>query len=207
MIICSYIWYILSVNKSKKCTTEQKLIAAAIVTASQHGLSNFSVKQAADCAGVSEALYYKYFGNRNSLIQKCAEHIEIMYCRWLRVIAEEYHENLEKEEQRYRLWSVYISFLIENGNSTVFAYEFLYSRSLDSGILKRIDNDVCEVPLVQKLREVCTGLDDLQFEVRRKTLRLLALDYAVAVVWGRVSDSPRARQSLWNTMRHGNEKS
>lgn len=187
--------------KSTKNSTRERLLQAAVTVSAEKGFEQFTVKQVAEYAEVSEALIYKYFVSRSGLIKACILFVQQRYRRRLADLLP-YIASAENRKSWFHVWSRYIDMLIENNENTVFSFEYITSRNSDNNELAEIDRSFSSEPAIVNLRSQCIDMDDREFRVFREVLRTAALNYAIGVVWGRIQDSEASRRAVWDTFRH-----
>ncbi len=107
---------------------KEELMDAGMRIIAREGMASFSMKQATDYVGVSEALIYRHFETKENFLWSCYEQIH-------RQIAALFHslavQPPKTDEEAYAivhsLWMKYFSFLVQNGYCTVFYFEYRYS--------------------------------------------------------------------------------
>ncbi len=105
--------------------SEEMIIKGAIKCVSEYGLSKTRTQIIAEKSGLSEAMIYKLFGSKDTLLRICFETVDKRIAalfNGMQISEEQIKKN--PEEVVFILWSTYFKWLISHKEETLFYFAY-----------------------------------------------------------------------------------
>lgn len=112
-------------------TSKDKLINATIDTIYSQGLNSVTTAKVAKAAGLSEAMIYKTFGNKDEMIVKSFMHIKVALNSF---VLSRMSESADFNEQSRNIWFANIEFLTSNKKYLMVISQFEHSSYMSSEV-------------------------------------------------------------------------
>lgn len=109
---------------------EESLINKGIELISEHGNTNFSLREVSASLGVSHAAAYRHFKSKSELIAKIAMRGFDILTKRLEIVGEQYNSHLNSYKTMMDLGAEYINFGLENPG----LYRALFIKEIVDGI-------------------------------------------------------------------------
>ncbi len=193
------------INSMDGADRKRELLETTMKLAARTGLEAFPLKQVTKEAGVSEALLFRYFENREVLLYSCFESVHMQIA--------ELFENMEMRKFTTQSelfffirngWENYFNFLVKNDYRTIFYFEYR-----DSAHMRNILQNDEEarstyfknfVDMVQMARNEYQGLNSID----QRFLWTYLLDttgiFAKRMIRGELPNTPESRNIIWSLL-------
>ena len=181
----------------------EAILEATMEVVAQKGLADFSVRQAAERASVSEALIYKYFETKDGLLFACFESVHKQVAEAMSAMKMPASAGRDDLIAFVReMWLAYLDVLIRGGSRTLFYYAYC-----DSPFRERALSNESEaaytyfkdfVVLFRELDQVLHIYEKTDHD----TLWTYIIDvtgiFARRMIKGQIQDTPQNRESAFH---------
>lgn len=186
----------------------KNLIASTMQIVADNGFAEFTMKKVTQCAGVSEALLYKYFATKEELLESTFT----ASCNEVFSIFDDFQlpdtdDKLTVYAVFRGMWDTYFDFLIKNRQTTQFLYEYVnspyFSASKEYYSKRRED-------FIEPFKQLALKIGD-PFRVKDRFISQYLWMYftdasfvfARSIIRGELEDSSESRDMIWNLLADG----